>query len=160
MFVYSVRASTVKFFSVIALTLAVLVGILILGGGESDAVYTSSGSIDFSDVKTNDDRLRFISQFGISVEGEASETVEFRVPENFDRIINGYNEIQKKQGLDLTKYRNKKVTRYTYNVENYSGRGSAKVNLIVYKGTVVACDISSSSPDGFVEPLLKSTSGA
>ena len=111
MFVYSVRASTVKFFSVIALTLAVLVGILILGGGESDAVYTSSGSIDFSDVKTNDDRLRFISQFGISVEGEASETVEFRVPENFDRVIAGYNEIQKKQGLDVTKYKNKKVTR-------------------------------------------------
>lgn len=157
MFVYSVRASTVKFFSVIALTLAVLVGILVFGGGESDAVYTSSDVIDFSGIKTNGDRLRFISQFGISVLGEPTEEVEFRVPENFDRIINGYNEIQKRQGLDLTKYRNKKVTRYTYEAENYEGRGSAKVNLIIYKGTVVACDVSSASPDGFVEPLLKNT---
>lgn len=156
MFVYSVRASTIRFFSVIALTLALLVGILIFGGSGADAVFTGSGTIDFSGIKTNEDRLAFISQFGISVEGEPEEIEEFRVPENFDRVIAGYNEIQKKQGLDISKYKNKKVTRYTYEAENYGGKDKdVYVNLIIYKGTVIACDISSADPEGFIEPLVK-----
>lgn len=153
MFVYSVRASTIKFFSVIVLTLLVLVGILALGSSAEDSVYTASSNIDFSGVKTNDERVGFISQFGITVNPEPKEEEEFRVPENFDRVISGYNEIQKKQGLDITKYKNKKVVRYTYEGER-SGE-SFYVNLVIYKGTVIACDISSTSPDGFIEPLVK-----
>ena len=158
MFIYSMRASSVKFFSVIVLTLAVLAGLLVFGRGEDVTVYASSVDIDFSGIKTNDDRIRFISQFGVKVSGEPIETEEFRVPEDFDRVIAGYNEIQKKQGLNIEKYKNKRVTRYTYAVKNHEMDGKkvedAVVNLIVYKGTVVACDLSSSSPDGFVLPLV------
>ena len=158
MFIYSMRASSVKFFSVIALTLAVLVGLLVFGRAENDTVYASSTDIDFSGIKTDEDRVRFISQFGIKVKSEPTETEEFRVPENFDRVIAGYNEIQKKQGLNIEKYKNKKVTRYTYEISDYERDGKkadAVVNLVIYKGTVVACDISSASPDGFVLPLVK-----
>lgn len=156
MFVYSVRASTIKFFSVIVLTLLVLVGILALGSSAADSVYTLSENVDFSGVKTNEERVAFISQFGIKVKPEAVEEEEFRVPENFDRIIAGYNEIQKRQGLDLTRYKNKKVVRYTYEGEPVEeGKEAVYVNLIVYKGTVIACDVCSTSPDGFVEPLVK-----
>ena len=156
MFVYSVRASTIKFFSVIVLTLLALVGILALGASAQDSVYAISGSVDFSGVKTNEDRVAFISQFGIKVKPEPVEEEEFRVPENFDRIIAGYNEIQKRQGLDLTRYKNKKVVRYTYEGERDLEKGeSVYVNLIIYKGTVIACDLSATSPEGFVEPLVK-----
>lgn len=154
MFVYSVRASTVRFFAVIALTLAVLVGVLAFGGGT--AVAASSDSVDFSGIKTNEERVSFISGFGITVGAEPVETEEFRVPENFDRVLAEYNELQKRQGLDLSKYKNKKVTRYTYEAESYGERtGSVYVNLTVYKGTVIACDVSSTDPNGFIEPLVK-----
>ena len=76
------------------------------------------------------------------------------MPENFDRVISGYNEIQKSQGLDLERYKNKKVTRYTYEADDYNGK-EAFVNIVVYKGTVIACDVSSTDPDGFIEPLVK-----
>lgn len=156
MFIYSVRASTIKFFSVIALTLLVLVGILAFGGAGDGTVYATSGNIDFSGVKTDEDRVAFISQFGIKLKAGTVEEEEFRVPENFDRVISGYNEIQKRQGLDLSRYKNKKVTRYTYEAEEYNGRSeNVFVNLVVYKGTVIACDVSSTSPDGFIEPLVK-----
>ena len=156
MFIYTVRASTIKFFSVIVLTLLALVGILVFGGAGGDTVYAVSGNIDFSGVKTNDQRVAFISQFGIKVNSEPVEEEEFRVPENFDRVIAGYNEIQKKQGLDISRYKNKKVVRYTYEAEEYNGKSEGIfVNLIVYKGTVIACDVSSTSPDGFIEPLVK-----
>ena len=152
MFVYSIRASTIRFFGVVALTLALLVGILAFGrGGEISA---SSGAIDFSGISTIEDRVGFISQFGLSADASSEEKEEFRVPENFDRVIAGYNEIQRKQGLNIEKYKNKRVTRYTYTVTDYSG-GDAVVNLIVYKSTVIACDISSAEPGVFVYPLVK-----
>ncbi len=154
MFIYSVRASTIRFFSVIALTLVVLVGILAFGGGGETSVFAASAKVDFSGIKTNEERVAFISQFGVKVGAQAVETVDFRVPENFDRVIAGYNEIQKSQGLDLSRYKNKKVTRYTYEAADYNGKG-AFVNLVIYKGTVIACDISSTDPDGFIEPLIK-----
>ena len=66
------------------------------------------------------------------------------------------NEIQKLQGLDLTKYKNKKVTRYTYTANDYEGYdGEVNVNLIVYRNTVIGCDVSSVDPTGFVKPLIE-----
>ena len=60
------------------------------------------------------------------------------------------------QGLDISKYKNKKVTRYTYLAENYDGYdGDVYVNLILYKNTVIACDISSADPSGFISPLIR-----
>ncbi len=155
MFIYSVRASTIKFFAVIVLTLAVLVG-LVAFGSAGGSVSAASGNISFSGVGGNRERVEFIAQFGIEVKEEPVETESFSVPENFDRIIAGYNEIQRSQGLDISKYKNKRVTRYTYEAENYlDGGKSAFVNLIVYKGTVIACDVSSTEPGGFVKPLVK-----
>ena len=155
MFVYSVRASTVKFFAVIVLTVAVLVGAITLGNSRAVAA-SASATIKFSGIKTNEDRIAFISQFGPKVSGEPSETVKFTVPENFDKVIAGYNEIQKSQGLNLEKYKNKKVTRYTYEIDKWADyEGTVCVNLIIYRSTVIAADISSKDPTGFVEPLIK-----
>ena len=155
MFVYSVRGSTIKFLLVIALTLALLTGILLFGNGS--AVAASVGAdIKLSGIKTNEDRLAFISQFGLSVAGEAKESESFAIPEKFDIATAKYNEIQKAQGLDLSKYKNKKVTRYTYTVSDYEGyEGEVNVNLVIYRNTVIACDVSSASPSGFVKPLFE-----
>ena len=157
MFVYSVRASSIRFFAVIVLMFVILGAVLGAGAEEeTPTIMEIAEKVDFSGVKTNEDRIAFISQFGIKVGREAVETEEFRVPENFDRIIAGYNEIQKSQGLNLEKYKNKKVTRYTYEAVGYNGSGETVfVNLIIYRGTVIACDISSTDPDGFIEPLVK-----
>ena len=156
MFVYSVRASTVRFFAVIILTLAFLVGIVAFGGISGNAVSAMTNTVNFEGRKTNDDRVAFIKEFGVDVKEAPIETVDFTLPENFDRIIAGYSEIQKMQGLDLSKYKNKKVTRYTYLAENYDGYdGDVYVNLILYKNTVIACDISSADPSGFISPLIR-----
>ena len=155
MFIYSVRASTIRFFLVIALTISLLVGFLIIGNHQ-DSVAAASVRVDFSGIKSEEDRIAFISQFGISVNSTAVEEEDFKVPENFDRIIRDYNEIQKMQGLNLEKYKNKKVTRYTYEAVGYNGiPDPVYVNLIIYRNTVIACDVSSTDPDGFVHPLVK-----
>jgi hypothetical protein len=152
MFVYSIRASTLKFFGFIVFTLALLIGILAIGEGSTVVVW-ASGEINYGGIKTNEDRVAFIEQFGLKVESEPIEEVPFAMPDSFDRVILGYNELQKKQGLDLSKYARKKVTRYSYKVTNYDSEGETYANLFVYRGKIVACDISSASPEGFVLPL-------
>ena len=156
MFIFSVRASTVKVFAVLLLTFAVLLS-LILSGNTVFASGEPVSSVDLSGIKTEDDRVAFIEQFGIRVKGAAKESETFVMPENFDRVIEGYNEIQHRQGLDLSKYKKKKVTRYTYEVDGYEGYdGDVFVNILVYRNKVIGCDVSSADPNGFVKGLIES----
>ena len=97
MFIYSVRASSIKFFGVIVLTLATLVGILAISRA-AEAQSVVSTSVTFSGIATNEDRIAFINQFGLKVSGEG-EALEFSVPADFDRVISGYNELQKMYSL-------------------------------------------------------------
>ena len=153
MFIYSIRGSTVKLFGVMALAIVLLFGIALSGSANSISASSSATEIDFSGIKTNEDRVKFIENFGIKVDETPVEEEAFRMPENFDRVILGYNELQKKQGLDLSKYQKKRVTRYTYKVTNYDAEGDVYANLFVFRGKIVACDICSANPDGFVVPL-------
>ena len=157
MFVYSVRASTVRFFTLIGLVLVLLV--VMVSVGEASAVYASGiADVNYSGMKTNEDRVAFIESFGIDVTDEPKEEKSFTMPEDFDRVILGYNELQKKQGLDISKYAKKKVTRYTYEVTNYADSSvSVCVNLLVYRSKIIACDISSGAENGFVYPLCDVT---
>ena len=152
MFIYSVRASTVKLFGIVLLAVVLTVGIILSGSTET-AFASSASVVDYSGIKTNEDRVAFIEKFGIKVEDNPIEEQAFAMPADFDRVILGYNELQKKQGLDLSKYQKKKVTRYTYKVTNYASDGEVYANLFVYRGKIVACDLCSASPEGFVVPL-------
>ena len=65
-----------------------------------------------------------------------------------------YNEIQKQQGLDLTKYQKKTAKRYTYKVTNYPNyEGTVYANIIIYRDKVIAGDICSADSRGFIHTL-------
>lgn len=154
MFIYSVRASTIKFVAFILLTVAALVGVIAVS--DTDAVLASgTGEINYAGIETNDDRLRFIRSFGIEVNEQPLEEHSFTMPENFDLVIKGYNQLQKMQGLDLERYARRNVTRYTYTVTNYDTEGEVFANLFVYRGKIIACDVSGGESDGFVIPLTR-----
>lgn len=150
MFIYSVRASTIKFFGVICVALAGLIALIaFVPNYVSDntvAVGTSgeSKSYSYDKIKNANDVENFLSQFGWSVEKGSVECVEITIPDEFDKIFAGYNEIQRAQGLDLSKYKNKKMTRYTFKVSNYNGYdGVVFANVLVYRNKVVGGDICS-----------------
>ena len=156
MFVYSVRASGIRYFLLIVLTLAVLIGSIIISESEATTVF-ADGEIDLSGVGKHEGRVEFIRQFGYEIGEAPVSEAEFNMPTTFDRVGIDYNEVQRRQGLDLTKYGGKRVCRYTYEVKNYDGyEGRVLANVIVYRDRVIGCDISSEDPAGFVEPLIKS----
>lgn len=154
MFVYSLRASTLKFFAFLLLSVGLLVGIVIWGSSEARAV-SATGEVNLSGIKTNEQRIAFLEGLGISVEAEPSEEKSFRLPDNFDRVTNSYNEIQKSQGLDLSKYKGKKLTRYTYKVTNFAKEGTdAYASIFIYRNRIVAADVSSVGDGDEVYPLM------
>ena len=122
-----------------------------LGGGDS-APTASVSTAPAAD--TNDARVKFLTDLGWEVTPSPTESGEIRIPKAGDQVFDRYNELQKKQGLDLSKYTGKRVTRYTYLVTNYNADGEVYVNLFVYRNKIVAADVSSADPTGFVTPLL------
>ena len=155
MFVVSLRASTVKFFTLIIAALVLLFGVVILS--EGDTVYAAADGleINYGGIKSNADRVSFISGFGLKVEENPISEDTVNIPDTLDRVLLGYNELQKAQGLDITKYRAKRVTRYTYRVTNYAAEGDTVVNLFIHRGKIIACDISGTEGGGFVLPLTE-----
>ena len=155
MFVYSVRASGIRYFLLVVLTLVVLVGSIVITGGDTATVFAESG-VNFGGAGEHEGRIAFIKQFGYEINEAPISEATFSMPTDFDRIITDYNEIQRRQGLDLSKYKGKTVTRYTYEVKNYDGYdGTVYANLIVYKNKVIGGDVCTSDVSGFIRGFEK-----
>ena len=150
MFICTVKASTIRFVGLIVVAAALLTGVLIHAGNET----VQAAGYQFGKIRSDADRVAFLEQFGWKSVNAPANTETFTVPDTFDRVMLGYNEIQRAQGLDLSRYENKKVTRYTFEVTNYPDyEGKVYANLIMYRDKVVAADISSADPMGFVQGL-------
>ena len=154
MFIYSFRAGTVKFFGVLCVTLVALITLIAFvpsGGADVTTGATGEVTISYEKIKTNEDRINFLRQFGWEVTDEPVEVREIIIPAEFDKVLGTYNELQRSQGLDLAKYKNKTVTRYTYAVTNYPDYdGVVYANVIVYRKRVIGGDICSADRSGFV----------
>lgn len=150
MFVYSLKASSLKAVLTLGFAFAILIT-LILAVPSYGTIETDAETVSFTDVKSAEDAAEFLKQFGWQVSGDALESVEVKVPSEFDSVFTQYNDIQKKQGLDLAKYRRKTVTRYTFEIKNFpNATGTVLANVITYKGKVVAGDLCQSGNGGFV----------
>ena len=163
MFVRSIRMSTVRLVSVTALAVLAITALLILLPSYESPVPTGAEQlpntgkeIRFDKVKTAEDRVNFLSQYGIAVEAEPLEEVEVTIPRDFDKVFAAYNELQKGEGLDLGRYKGKTVTRYTYKVTNYEGYDdTVYADLLVYKNKVIGGDVCSADPRGFAHGFTK-----
>ncbi len=155
MFVYSVKANTLKLIGIIGTALAILVALILFipeyAPKTTAAIAEKNASYNYDKVKNNGDRVAFLNQFGWEVDEEPTEEVTLRLPSEFDRVLSSYNELQKQGGLDLSKYKGKEVTRYSYRVRNYPDyNGEVTANVIVYKNRVIGGDVCSSDVSGFI----------
>lgn len=174
MFIYSLKASTIKFFGVICVALAALISLIAFvpayaSGSASDRETTAGSvatdtsqtgestlSISYDKVKSADNAATFLSQFGWVVDAGSAETATVTIPAEFDKIFAAYNEMQKAQGLDLSKYKKKDVTRYTFTVTNYDGHdGKVYANVLTYRNRVIGGDICSADVNGFIHGFKK-----
>ena len=146
------RKSTLKLFGCIICAVAIAVTLSVFTPNSSlSPAFSASDRIDYSGAQTNEGRIEFLNSFGWEVSGEPTEITEVTVPSEFDTVFQGYNELQKAQGLDLSKYKKKTVTRYTFTVTNYDGYdGTVYANVLVYRNRVIGGDICSADVSGFI----------
>lgn len=155
MFVYSLRASSIKFVGVIVLSIAALVTLIAViptyEPTSASTLYSDTVTVNFNKIKTNEDRVNFIAQYGWTVGSSPVEEIEVTIPNEFDNVFVVYNELQKQQGLDLAKYKRKDVMRYTYEITNFPDYdGTVYINLLVYRNKVIGGDICSADLNGFI----------
>lgn len=122
-------------------------------------VFQPKHDFKFSNIKTNEDRIEFLEQFGWEISPNSIEIVEVMIPEEFDAVYENYNKLQSELGLDLQKYKGKRVKRYTYKVLNHPKVSNTEVraNILIYKNEVIAGDIMTTSIEGFMHSLLFSS---
>lgn len=113
-----------------------------------------------ADSKVNQKNLDLIHSYGWEVETAPEEVVRLTIPKTFDSVFSAYNTTVRSGGFDLTPYQGISASRYTYRVHNHkdSDCGLIRIHIFVTKDGIVAADICSLAPDGFLLPI-NNTSG-
>lgn len=105
-----------------------------------------TASAEVKNIRTNDDRLSYLSGLGWQVSPQPIATEELLIPEEFDDSYQSYLKLQADQGFDLSRYCGKRVKRYTYQLTNYPTQEEpVQIALLIYKNRVVGGQIQSSS---------------
>lgn len=166
MFICSLKASKIKFV-ISALVCVAIAFTVIMLMPDTEHTVTVNGTqsqyekkIRFDGIKDDKSRLEFINNLGYSVEETPSETVQVKIPSKMDAVLEKYNDLQKSQGFNLAKYKNKKVTRYTYCVTGLPDaqtlpEDDVLLTIIMYKDKIIGGDVYISGREAQVLPLLK-----
>ena len=161
MFIYSLRANTLKLVGIVCVALTVLIALIAFvptysSGVVSQTAAEGNASYSYDKVRSSGDVINFLAQFGWTVDADPAAVETVTIPAEFDKVYAAYNELQKSQGLDLSKYMGKDVTRYTFTVTNYPDYdGNVLANVLVYRNRVVGGDICSADVTGFVHGFEK-----
>lgn len=150
MFVWSVKASTLKFIAVLLVS-AAAIGALAAFMPKYELKAAAVSKEEISRKASDEDGIKeFLSAYGWEA-SELLDKADVTVPAEFDSVYESYNTLQKKQDFDLSKYKRKTVTRYTYKVDNYADYpGVVLADVIVYKNKIIGGDICSADVNGFL----------
>ena len=130
----------------LAVILAVIIVALILIG---QFLSVQSGGIDAS---TNAKRVSFLQGLGFEINETATEIKDIVIPENFSKVYENYNTLQKQAGFDLKNYRGKPAKVYSYSLQNDSEQ---QIHLIVCEDKIIGGDIASLKLNGNMTGLKR-----
>ena len=132
-----------------AIALGIILLVMLFRGGEESTTTAAP-------VTNNDSRVEFLQQQGWEVSASPAESGQVRIPQESSEMFSRYNDLQKSQGYDLTKYAGKTVMRYVYRVNNYpDATEPVYATVLVYKNQVIGGDITDTSAGGKVQGFKK-----
>jgi hypothetical protein len=107
------------------------------------------------DSSTNKMILEYVENLGWQVNPSPTDITHLTIPQQFDAVFETYNAVQKKSGFDLGNFRGKRVTRYTYELQNHIHSADCRVflGIIVYENRIIAGEISSTDSTGFMHGI-------
>lgn len=152
MFIFTAKLHRGRIAAVLAAAVVVC-GAAAVSLSDNDAAAVSAAASSRG-IRSNEDRIAYLESYGWTVGEEPVSVEELIIPEAFDDTYTQYLELQTSQGFDLTKYRGKRVRRYTYEITNYpTGESGIQAGLLIYKNTVIGGDVLSNQLGGFIHGL-------
>ena len=153
MLIMTTKVDKRKLIIAAAAVIAAIVMLLTLGGGASEPTASLSTA---PAADTNDARVKFLTDLGWEVTPSPAESSQVKIPRDEDPVFQRYNELQKSQGYDLSKYAGKQVMRYVYQVGNYPGaKEPVYATVLVYKDQIIGGDITDTTPGGKITGFSK-----
>ena len=150
MMVMTAKVDKKKIALVAAGIVVLIIGLVLLFGGNEE-VPTAATTTAVS-VVSNDDRVRFLSGFGWEITTSPTESSQVRIPETASEVFDRYNELQKSQGYDLSRYAGQTVMRYVYQVNNYPGATEpVYATVLISKNQVIGGDVTNTAAKGVIQ---------
>lgn len=140
MFIWTARVNVKKIVLAAAVAVAVCASAaaVLLGARQAQA----AAAVSPKGIKTADDRVAYLQEWGWQVSPQAVLTEELVLPEEFGEEYTKYLELQKEMGFDLTDCAGKRIKRYTYEVLNYpGGETGVTAHLLLRRNTVIGGEI-------------------
>lgn len=107
---------------------------------------------EYSIVLNDGEEGKFLEQFGMETADSKTEKRSVVIPSEFNKYYEEYNELQKKIGLDLGKFKGKEVTEITVPLEKPKNYNAV---LLVYKDRVIGGHITNGEYGSENLPLVK-----
>lgn len=107
-----------------------------------------SVKVSGTEISTNAQRVQYIATLGVNLQNDEYLQKQVIIPQEFGDVYSNYNALQRTAGFDLSAFRGKKVTVYTY----YTTDGKA-VNLMIYKNKLIGGDIADLNVNGQMAAL-------
>ena len=139
MFIWTAKVNKRKIILALAAVVCVAGAAVTLLDGRGAA---ASASVSPKRIKTEEDRIAYLQEWGWQVGPQAVLVEELELPREFGPEYAQYLELQTGQGFDLSKYAGKRVRRYTYDVLNYpTGETGVVAHLLLCKNMVIGGEV-------------------
>lgn len=102
---------------------------------------------------TKEERIAYLNSLGWKTDSKESSK-DIAIPAQFNDVYTQYNDIQIKQGFDLSKHKGETATIYTYKITNYEKNDNVIADLIVQNGVLIGSDLCDTNAEtGFLIAL-------
>lgn len=155
MFVYTLKASGIKFFAAVALSVAVLVTAVSFLPDVAAASDAAAVATDYDSGGSVEEIRELLGEFGYEVSDSPVKQMQITIPNEFNSVYERYNDIQRAQGLNLKRYKGKTAEVFVFSVSNYGGEGRVYATVFVRNGRIIAGDICSPDGEGFIHGFKK-----
>ena len=101
-------------------------------------------------LETLKDRILCVESFGWQVDHGSELCENMRIPEKFNDVYENYNNFLKSGGFDLSEYKGKVISKYTYIITNppLSNNEPYYAVLFVYENQMIGGNVFSPTIDG------------
>jgi len=147
MMVMTAKVNLKKILIILGAIAALIVGCILIFGGNSEDQPTAA-----TNVSDNDSRIAFLQGFGWQVSTSPVSSGQVKIPDTQSAVYQRYNELQKSQGYDLSKYAGQTVMRYVYKITNYPGATDpVYATVLVFQGQIIGGDVTNTAAKGVVQ---------